>query len=203
MRPTATSTPTPTLIKRNQRYAGNQIAVAATIAAATTSAAVPRIGTVIGVGYAGSGLILTSLTPQIHVAGTSAMDSSPVCPLSRTGADQMLEVIRDHRCGPGPLPAGPRRLHPEFAAAELGRCLLGVRGNGPPRRCAHLCGQLALKSARHRGRSKTGRGQKTPGATEGGPLNLQRSLLVCRRGLRGATGQRRRNGLSGFVDDLR
>ena len=37
------------LIRRNQRYAGSQIAVAATIAAATTNAAVPRIGIVIRV----------------------------------------------------------------------------------------------------------------------------------------------------------
>jgi hypothetical protein len=64
MRPPATSTPAPTLIKRNQRYAGSQIAVAATIAAAATSAAVPRIGSVTSIGYAGLGLILTSLNAK-------------------------------------------------------------------------------------------------------------------------------------------
>lgn len=47
MSPPATATPIPTLIRRNQRYAGSQIAVAATMAAATTNAAVPRIGIVI------------------------------------------------------------------------------------------------------------------------------------------------------------
>ena len=47
--PHATAVPIPTLMSTNRRYAGSQIAVAATIAAATARAAVPRMGIAIPV----------------------------------------------------------------------------------------------------------------------------------------------------------
>ena len=158
MRPTATSTPTPTLIKRNQRYAGNQIAVAATIAAATASAAVPRIGIVIGVGYAGLGLILTSLNPKTHVAGASAIGFvhglSPESVREPTRCWKMLEVTGT-RVWTTAVACGVRfPLHPGFAAAAL------LRGNVRRRGCANLGGQLALNPERDRRRCKTGPGKK-------------------------------------------
>ncbi len=74
------------LIRRNQRYAGSQIAVAATMAAPTTNAAVPRIGIVI-CGLTDSSSERLPLLQRAHLCelylanGTEVTSLSPRVPI--------------------------------------------------------------------------------------------------------------------------
>ena len=146
------------------------------------------------------GLILTSLNPKTHVAGASAIGFvhglSPESVREPTRCWKMLEVTGTR--------VWTRRLPAVSAFRDI--------PDSPRRRyCAGTfagedvrtwAGSLRLIQSATAEGAKPGRGKRKPGRS--GSLEFaEDSLLVRRRGLRGAAGQRRRNRLSGLVDDLR